>query len=176
MSNIITLALEGEAVRLASMKIVASMQYKEQDQSGQSSSTARAEQGIKAKELRISGLIPFSEPQRLARLFELGSATDKSGKLHVYRVASLTAQAINFRQATFTGSIDTPQQDGQMAWLVTFTLREHSSVPEQKQARVEKKVKTKTQKQSAAGPSASQGDDKEKLTWFESRVLKPWEN
>ncbi|WP_434466127.1 hypothetical protein [Xenorhabdus bovienii] len=35
--------------------------FQDTEQSGQSSSTAVAEQGIKPKELRITGIIPFSE-------------------------------------------------------------------------------------------------------------------
>ncbi|QCT18475.1 hypothetical protein FEM41_01875 [Jejubacter calystegiae] len=176
MSKIITLALDGEAIQLADMKITATMQFQEKDQSGQTSSTDKAEQGVKAKELRISGLIPFSKPELLTRIFELGSAMDNAGKLHVYRVANMTAQAINLREVTFSGTIDAPQQDGQMAWLVTFTLREHLSVPEKKQARAAARTGAKTQGQTGAGASTtttSTDADAEKMTWFERRVLKP---
>ncbi|OJB82662.1 hypothetical protein A9Q60_16655, partial [Yersinia ruckeri] len=106
------------------------MQFQEKDQSGQTSSTATAEQGIKAKELRISGLVPFSTPEVLTRIFALAEAKGAGGGLKKYRVANQVAQAINFRQATFTGAIDAPKQDGKMAWLVTFTLKEFMSVPE----------------------------------------------
>ena len=65
-----------------------------------------------------------------------------------------------------------------MSWLVTFTLTEHISVQEKREARTS--GKTKAVKQTAgsgagAGQKGSQaaGEDEEKLTWFESKVLKP---
>ncbi|MHC9396135.1 baseplate complex protein, partial [Serratia ureilytica] len=109
--TIVTLALNGEAIALKGLMVTPMMQFQDKDQSGQTSSTANAEQGIKPKELRISGMIPFSEAKVLTRLFALAEATE-GGKLKRYRVANHTAQAINFRLATFTGSIDAPKQDG----------------------------------------------------------------
>ncbi|MBI0566168.1 hypothetical protein F6Q05_22470, partial [Pectobacterium parmentieri] len=67
MSQIITLALDGEAIALKSLTVTPSMQFQDQDQSGQTSSTANAEQGIKPKELRVSGIIPFTEAKILTR-------------------------------------------------------------------------------------------------------------
>ncbi|MEN3260722.1 hypothetical protein AAH678_30595 [Sodalis endosymbiont of Spalangia cameroni] len=171
--TIITLALDGEALPLKSLMVTPTMQFQEKDQSGQTSSTANAEQGIKPKELRVSGVIPFTESEVLTRLFALAEATE-GGRLKRYRVANHTAQAINFRLATFSGSIEAPKQDGKQAWLVTFTLREHLSVPEKKDAR--EGSQTAAQKQSpgkgpASGTSAAESD--EQLSWFERKVLKP---
>ena len=103
--TIITLALDGEALPLKSLMVTPTMQFQEKDQSGQISSTANAEQGIKPKELRVSGVIPFTESEVLTRLFAMAEATE-SGRLKRYRVANHTAQAINFRLATFSGSIE----------------------------------------------------------------------
>ncbi|BAE73523.1 conserved hypothetical protein [Sodalis glossinidius str. 'morsitans'] len=128
------MALDGEALPLKSLMVTPTMQFQEKDQSWQTSSTANAEQGIKPKELRVSGVIPFTESEGLTRLFALAGATE-GGRLKRYLVANHTAQAINFRLATFSGSIEAPKQDGKQAWLVTFTLREHLSVPEKKDAR-----------------------------------------
>ncbi|CDG95146.1 conserved hypothetical protein [Xenorhabdus bovienii str. puntauvense] len=52
----------------------------------------------------------------------------ENGKLKLYRVANLTAQAINFRIGAFTSTLDASKVDGKQAWQVTFTLREHLSV------------------------------------------------
>ena len=41
------------------------------------------------------------------------------GNRQKYRVAHEVARAVNFREATFSGMLDAPQQDGKMAWLVT---------------------------------------------------------
>ncbi|EEP92558.1 hypothetical protein ykris0001_4980 [Yersinia kristensenii ATCC 33638] len=150
------------------------MQFQEKDQSGQTSSTATAEQGIKAKELRVSGMVPFSTPEVLTRIFALAESKDAGGALKKYRVANQVAQAINFRLATFTGAIDAPKQDGKMAWLVTFTLKEFLSVSEKREARAG--GKTATKKQTAGGTAAGgseAGEDADKLSWFERKVLKP---
>lgn len=170
MSQIITLALDGEAIPLRSLTVTPSMQFQEKDQSGQTSSTANAEQGIKPKELRVSGVIPFTDAKVLTRLFALAEAKE-GGKLKRYRVANPTAQAINFRLSTFTGSIDAPKQDGKQAWLVTFTLREHVSVAEKRDARADGKTAAQKQSPGQGGGSAAESD--EQLSWFERKVLKP---
>ncbi|WP_237386508.1 baseplate complex protein [Xenorhabdus sp. Sc-CR9] len=169
MSQIITLALDGEAIPLKSLTVTPSVMFQDQDQSGQSSSTAVAEQGIKPKELRITGIIPFTEQKTFSRLFALAEAKE-NGQLKRYRVANLTAQAINFRIGTFTGTIDASKVDGKQAWQVTFTLREHLSVSEKRDARSMGQVNAKKQT-TKPGESLAEGD--EKLSWFEREWLKP---
>lgn len=171
--TITTLVLNGEAIPLMNLKVTATMQFQEKDQSGQSSSTATAEQGTKAKELRISGMVPFRDVKVLKRLFELAETKDASGKLQTYRVANLAAQAVNFREGTFSGNIDAPPQDGKMAWLVTFTLREKGSVAEKREARAGGKTAATKQGGKAGVNGGAAADDDEKLSWFESKVLKP---
>ena len=63
----IVLALNGEAIPLKNLSVTPSMMFQDKDQSGQSSSTAVAEQGIKPKELRITGILPFTESKALTR-------------------------------------------------------------------------------------------------------------
>ena len=171
-----TLALNGEAILLKNMRVTVSQQFQDKDQSGQTSATTKSEQGIKGKELRVSGEIPYKNPEILRRIFELGSATDASGQRQKYRVAHEAARAVNFREATFTGTLDAPPQDGRMSWLVTFTLTEHISVQEKREARASGKNKAVKQTPgSGSGQNGGQavGEDEEKLTWFESNVLKP---
>lgn len=171
MSRTALLALDGEGINMKNMLVSPSMQFQEKDQSGQTSSTANAEQGIKAKELRVSGLVTFDEQALLQRLFQLASATEASGTLKTYRIANETATAINFREGTFTGQIDAAPQEDRLAWQVTFTLREKSSVPEKREAR--KGNGTGSTKQTGAGASASADEGAEKMSWFEQKVLKP---
>ena len=90
----------------------------------------------------------------------------------------MTAQAINFRIGTFTNSLDASKIEGKQAWQVTFTLREHLSVSEKREARANGKVAAK--KQGAAAGTGKNGkagtgahEEPEKLTWFEEKVLKP---
>lgn len=171
MSSNPTLALNGEGIPLKNMRVTLSMQFQEKDQSGQTSSTAKSEQGTKGKELRISGEIGFRDIRLLTRLFELATATDAKGQRQKYRIAHEVARAVSFREATFTGNIDAPQQEGKMAWLVTFTLTEHVSVQEKREARTGSK--TSATKQGAGAAGAGAGESEEKMTWFERKVLKP---
>ncbi|QBY41975.1 hypothetical protein [Arsenophonus nasoniae] len=168
----ITLALDGEAIPLKNIKVNPSVQFQDKDQSGQTSSTAVAEQGIKPKELRVTGVINFTDPKVLTRLFALAEAKEE-GKLKRYRVANHTAKAINFRIATFTGNIDASEIDGQMAWQITFTLREHLSVSEKKDAIAAGKVQAKKQTGNPKAPTTPSKEEKDELNWFERTVLKP---
>lgn len=168
-----TLALNGEAIQLKNMRVTITQQFQDKDQSGQTSATTKSEQGMKGKELRVSGEVPFKNKEILRRIFELASATDASGQRQKYRVSHEQARAVNFREATFTGTLDAPQQDGKMSWLVTFTLTEHISVQEKKEARASSKTAAKKQGGAAGSAGQSADEDDEKMTWFERKVLKP---
>lgn len=147
------------------------MQIQDKDQSGQASSTAKSEQGIKAKELKISGLILFSESARLTRLFALAEAKAGDGGMARYRVANEVAQAIKFREATFSGAIDAAPQTDKMAWLVNFTLKEIASVAEKRAAQAGGGTAGGgTVAQNSTGTSAAE-ETPQQLTWFEN-VLK----
>ncbi|WP_140920157.1 baseplate complex protein [Limnobaculum xujianqingii] len=173
----IVLALNGEPVFMKNMRISSSTAFAEKDQSGQTSSTNKSEQGIKAKELKITGLIDFSDRDHLSQLHALAEAKDSAGKLQKYRVACILAQAINFREATFSGSIEVTEQNDKMAYQVSFTLKEQVSVSEKREARAGK------QKAKAQQPGKSQGEEgatvedlsepEETRTWFEEKVLAP---
>lgn len=91
----IIFALDGETNPLKNIKVNPSVQFQDKDQSGQTSSTAVADQGIKPKELRVTGVINFTDDKILSRLFALAEAKD-CGKLKRYRFANHTAKAINF--------------------------------------------------------------------------------
>jgi len=123
-------ALDGELINLKSCKVELSMQLAEQDMSGQTSSTASSEQGDKAKELKVTGLIPFTDKAQLSRLFELAIAKDETGNRLVRRIGSDLARAVKIRQVKFFGQITAPAHPTLMAWNVSFHLREHLSIPE----------------------------------------------
>ena len=139
-SHPVILTLNGETVKMLNLKVEAVLPFKDKDQSGQTSGTQKSEGGIKAKELNVSGVIPFRNVEFLTRIFELAEGVDEGGKQTVYRVSNLTATAINMRQATFTGRLSAPESDSLRAWNVSFTLREYSSVPEKKEANVFSKL------------------------------------
>ncbi|HGM4960282.1 TPA: hypothetical protein ACKPZ6_003860 [Serratia liquefaciens] len=169
MTQIIVLALDGEAILMKNILVTPSMQIQDKDQSGQASSTANAEQGVKGKELKISGLIPFADKAQLTRLFALAEAKSASGGMKRYRVAHEVAQAIKFREATFSGNVDAAPQTDRMAWLVNFTLKEYFSVAERK-AQQAAAGGSKANAQTANGTGSAE-ESPEKLSWFEN-VLK----
>lgn len=124
------IALDGELINLKSCKIELSMQLVDQDMSGQTSATDSSEQGDKAKSLRITGLIPFTDSAQLARLFELASAKDAAGNRVVHRLGATIGRTAKIRQVKFSGSVLAPEHQSLMAWQVTFYLREYLSIPE----------------------------------------------
>ncbi|MDX7786992.1 baseplate complex protein [Aeromonas caviae] len=174
------LTLDGEPITMKSMRVSASMQFQDKDQSGQTSSTSSAEQGAKGKELDVSGLIPFKEERMLSRLFELADAKGSGGKRHIYRVGSLLAKSVKVRQARFAGRITASEQEGLLAWQVQFTLKEFNSVPEKRERRLPKQAPTVgqgTANTSAAKPGGKEvGDEAQDLSSFERYVLQPMDD
>ncbi|WP_413472374.1 DNA-binding protein [Shewanella baltica] len=124
------IALDGELINLRSCKIELSMQLAEQDMSGQTSATGSSEQGDKAKELKVTGLIPFTDDAQLSRLFELAVAKDGAGNRVIMRIGSDLARVVKIRQVKFFGTISAPEHPTLMAWNVSFQLREYLSIPE----------------------------------------------
>ncbi|GHA05484.1 baseplate complex protein [Oceanisphaera arctica] len=129
------IALDGEIIRLKSPRLTLSMEFKEKDTSGQTSGTSGAEQGEKGKELQVTGLIPFVDQMALARLFELAQDKGDGNERKIYRIGCELAEAVKIYQVKFAGRIMAPEQEGLLAWRVSFTLREHLSVPEKREQR-----------------------------------------
>ncbi|NDL64843.1 baseplate complex protein [Acerihabitans arboris] len=168
MTQIIMLALDGEAIPLRAIRVSPSMNIQDKDQSGQTSGTATAEQGVKAKELKVTGMIPFVEKAALTRLFELAEAKGDNGAARRYRVASPVAQAIKFREGIFSGDVSAEEQDNKMAWQISFTLKEQVSVAEKTAARSSKTTTTTQTADGATTDSGAGGDAPDhELTGFE---------
>lgn len=132
------IALDGELLRLKSPRLTLSMEFKEKETSGQTSGTSSAEQGEKGKELQVTGLIPFVDQMALARLFELAQEKGDGNERKIYRIGCELAEAVKIYQVKFAGRIMAPEQEGLLAWRVSFTLREHLSVPEKREQRAPK--------------------------------------
>lgn len=168
MSDGVEFALSGRAVLLKNLDVSVSMQLKDKDQSGQASSTASSQQGTKAKELRVSGTIPYSESATLALLYELAEAEGEDGDRQRYRVNHETATLIKFRVAQFSGSVSASKDGRLQAWRVSFTLREYYSVAE-KRAEASAAGGGAVTMQTAQG-TASAEDAEASLTWFEKQL------
>lgn len=148
----VQLALNGKAVYMLNPIQTVSVSREEKDMSGQKSGTQKTDKGIKAKELTVSGLIPYREKRWLTDLFNFAEAVDGKGEQTKYRVSSITAEAVNMREVQFSGTVTAYEQENQLAWKITFKLREVNSVSEKKEQRKKKPAK-KVQSESA--PSAA---------------------
>ena len=135
------LSLNGEVIKLNGMTVAMSMELKDQDMSGQSSATDVAEQGDKGKKLSFAGTVPFKSIDTLTKLYQLASAKDDSENRTVYRVGNDLAKALKIRQAKFTSTINATEHATLLAWNVTFELREHNGVAEQKENRLKATTK-----------------------------------
>ncbi|HAF8818406.1 TPA: DNA-binding protein [Salmonella enterica] len=124
------LALNGQTVPLRRLSVSLKLNIKDRDASGKSSSTARSEQGVKAKELRVSGIIPFEHPEDLTLVFRLAEAKAANGAQQVYRINNMDAKAVNMQQGVFSGAVGAEPEMGLMAWKVDFTLKERLSSAE----------------------------------------------
>lgn len=171
------LSLDGELIRLKGMKIQLSMQFADEDMSGQTSGTNSTEKGDKGCELNVSGLIEYKKPDDLARIFELGRAKDGSSR-KVYRIGSNVALAVKVTQGKFAGNITATEQENMMAWAVQFTIREVKSVSEKIEQRAGKPAATATQtsSDSAAGTTepapTNEAPENVTLTKFEQLLAK----
>jgi hypothetical protein len=135
------LSLNGQLLKLDSMTVGMTMELKDQDMSGQSSSTENAEQGDKGKKLSFSGHIPFKSLDTLTLLYQYASAKDENNDRQVYRIGNDLARSLKIRQVKFTGSINATEHTSLLAWVVTFELREYNGVAEQKENRAKEQTK-----------------------------------
>lgn len=166
-SERMTFALSGQVLRIKNLDVSVSMKIQDKDQSGQASSAAKSEQGIKAKELKVTGTIPYDDETQLQLLYSLAEATMAGGGAKRYRVNHELARTIKLREATFSGNVDASKEDGLSAWRVNFTLKEYFSVAEKK---AQAAGGTAAQVQTAQGTTAA-AETPEQLNGFE-RLLK----
>lgn len=158
------LALNGQIIPLKRLSVSIKLNIKDKDASGKSSSTATSEQGIKAKELQISGLIPYDQPEALTLLFRLAEAKAANGAQQVYRIANMDAKAVNMLQGIFSGGVGAVPEMGLMAWKVDFTLKEKLSSAEKAIGRGP--AGSQSAEQHAQAAKAGSKDGKEEHGWF----------
>lgn len=165
----VAFALSGQVLNIKNLDVSVSMKIQDKDQSGQASSAAKSEQGIKAKELKVTGTIPYDDEQQLQLLYSLAEATDAGGAAKRYRVNHDLARTIKLREAVFSGNVDASKEDGLSAWRVNFSLKEYFSVAEKK-AQVQAANGAGVQVQTSQGTSSAT-ETPEQLDGFE-RFLK----
>ena len=128
------LTLNSVTIILKSIRITASLELASVDASGQSSSTDQAEIGTKAKKLTVSGLLPFTKAEHLAKLFTLAEATE-NGARSIYRISNNTANALDVKQVRFSSKIEAVEQETTRQWAISFMLSEYRSVPQKVEER-----------------------------------------
>lgn len=154
----VQLALNGTPIYLNNILMSVSVKREEKDMSGQKSSTKKSDKGVKAKELNVTGFIPYSQKEWLTKLFNLAESEDGKGEQSKYRVSCTIAEAVNMREVQFSGEVSAIEQSGQLGWAISFTLREVNSVAEKKDQRKKKpKAKAQGEKAPAAKSSNAQG-------------------
>lgn len=144
----VQLALNGAPIYLHNILMTVSVKREEKDMSGQKSSTKKSDKGVKAKELSVTGFIPYNRKEWLTQLFNLAESEDGKGEQSKYRVSCTVAEAVNMREVQFSGEVSATEQNGQLGWAISFTLREVNSVAEKKDQR-KKKPKAKVQGEKA---------------------------
>jgi uncharacterized 20.8 kDa protein in lys 3'region len=154
----VQLALNGTPIYLNNILMSVSVKREEKDMSGQKSSTKKSDKGVKAKELNVTGFIPYSQKEWLTKLFNLAESEDGKGEQSKYRVSCTIAEAVNMREVQFSGEVSAIEQSGQLGWAISFTLREVNSVAEKKDQRKKKpKAKAQGEKAPEAKSSNAQG-------------------
>lgn len=154
----VQLALNGTPIYLHNIMMSVSVKREEKDMSGQKSSTKKSDKGVKAKELNVTGFIPYARKEWLTDLFNLAESEDEKGEQSKYRVSCTIAEAVNMREVQFSGEVTAAEQSGQLGWAISFTLREVNSVAEKKDQRKKKtKAKAQGEKAPAAKSSNAQG-------------------
>lgn len=134
----VQLALNGKPIYLHNILMTVSVKREEKDMSGQKSSTKKADKGIKAKELNVTGLIPYNQKEWLTTLFNLAEAEDGKGEQAKYRVSAIIAEAVNMREVQFSGEVSAVDAGDKLAWKIQFQLKEVNSVAEKKESRKKK--------------------------------------
>ena len=144
----ITMRLDDYKVPGFGLRVSGSFTLKKQDASGDTSSTAKAEKGIKAKTLTVTTQIRYRDEADLRQLIRVSEAKS-AGSAKVNTIANTTANAAGIRQVVFSDRVSWDEQEGRKCWNVQFTLAEHKSVPERAEARA--KAKPASAGQNAGG-------------------------
>lgn len=165
------LMLDRTLIKGDNLKIAGDLELDSSDASGQTSSTATIEKGMKAKNLNCSINIKYQDEAYLSALIELAEATN-NGKRKVYLITNRTARVMGIKQVKFNGKLSPREDDTLNMWVVTFNLIEHISNPERVEAR---QASSNTEQQQAPGVPIAEKEVTEQLTWIEQK-FKSWDD
>lgn len=169
----VQLALNGKPVYMYNLLTSISVKREQKDMSGQKSSTKKTDKGVKAKELQVSGVIPYNRKEWLTELFNLAESENSNGEQTKYRISSVTAEAVNMREVQFSDTVTANEMQDKLAWQVSFTLKEINSVSEKKEQR-KKKPTAKVQQEKAPVASSEDNEVKEEQDYSLSAKVNAW--
>lgn len=150
------------------LRVSLAHQFKDEDASGETSSTSKAKKGTKGKRLECKIFIRFKDEADLRELTRAAEQTS-GGDNKVYSITNRTANAAGMRQGRFSGDFKADEQDGLRCWLVSFTLAEHISVPERAESReTPKSAEAQQNEGETVAPKAK--EEKQELSWFERKL------
>lgn len=151
------------------LKASLSLKLKDEDASGDSSTTSKAKKGTKGKSLEVKTFIRFKDEKDLRELYSKAEAV-AGGDGTLYTITNRTANATGMRQGRFSGDMKAEPQDGLAAWLVSFTLAEHLSVPERKEKREVKPEATTQQNTGSSIVPPPEPEKEPELDWLQRRL------
>ena len=168
--------LDGWTVPGYGLTAALSLKLKDEDASGDSSSTSKAKKGNKGKKLEVKTHIRFKDEADLRELYAKAEAMS-GGDGQLYTITNRTANATGMRQGRFSGEVKADPQEALFEWIVSFTLAEHKSVPERTEAREEKPAATAPQNEGQTVAPPPQEEAKKEpdriqqaLLWLENKL------
>lgn len=153
------------------LKVGFTFKLKDEDASGETSSTATAKKGLKGKRLSVKVSLRYEHESQLRELMRVAEAT-QSGDGKKYTITNPTANAVGMRECTFSGDFKAEEDEALRKWNISFTLAEHKSVPELAESREPKKDTASTGSQGEEIGENQEPATPEKLTWFETQLKK----
>ena len=160
------------------IKTSLSFKTKDEDASGETSSTAKASKGTKGKKLSVDLQLRYKDEKDLRELVRIAEGKEGGDSIK-YTLTNPTANCVGMMQCTFTGDFKIEQDDTLHKWNISFTLSEFISVPEKAEGKQKAKgaeAPTSTGEAitppAADGASGADGAEKqeEKLSDFEKKL------
>lgn len=170
------LLLDGYTVPGFGLTVSLTLPIKDEDASGDSSSTSKAEKGKKGKKLEVKTKIRFKDEDKLSEFMALAEATS-NGSSKLFTITNRVANAGGMRQGRFSGDVKVDPQEGLAMWLLSFSLAEHKSVPERAEEREAKPTVAAQQNSgnsvdATAAPQDSTAQGDEQLDIFQRSIKK----
>lgn len=166
------LLIDGKVLPGHEISISGEMSVTGEDMSGGGAVTADADTGVKPQSITVVTKIRFADKNQLSFIYKLARAVDELGQRVIYTLVSDYTDAVDMRQAIFKGTVSARQDGTLHRWIVSFTMKEHQSVPEkvEQQAQAKTKPETDTDQQTSDGQevSAPEASEQKQETEFSS--------